>query len=159
MNSLVAKSYFLRKNYAECIPYCARIIYIIESYDYLNALEIQCDALKMRSSCEMAIKNYKDALTTLKFLLESAFRGKDSVSEIFVYEKLALCHFYLGELDRAKYYLVKMIRGLVEPEHSEIRVIYKTLRLNYQIAKNGGQEMHKILEKEERVKTIFQTFY
>ena len=89
----------------------------------------------------MALKNHKEALTTLKFLLESAFRGKDLLSEIFVYEKLAICHFYLGELDRAKYYLVKMVRGLVEPENSEIRIIYKNLRLNYQIAKSGSLEM------------------
>lgn len=48
-----------------------------------------------------------------------------------MYEKLAVCHFYLGELDRAKYYLVKMARALIEPKGSEIRVIYAALRSNY----------------------------
>lgn len=114
----------------------------MESYDYEDAFEIQCDALRMRSSCEMALKYHKEAQTTLKFLLETAFRSKDQISEIFVYEKLAVCHFYLGELDRAKYYLVKMMRGMIEPENSEIQVIYKNLRLNYQMAKQGKKVVH-----------------
>lgn len=53
-----------------------------------------------------------------------------------------MCHFYLGELDRAKYYLVKMMRGMIEPENSEIQVIYKNLRLNYQMAKQGKKVVH-----------------
>lgn len=79
----------------------------------------------------MALKEHAKAITTLKFLLECSFRAKDQVSEIFVNEKLAICHFYLGELDRARYYFVKMFRGLFEPENSEIKVIYKNLRANY----------------------------
>jgi ABC-type antimicrobial peptide transport system ATPase subunit len=59
-----------------------------------------------------------------------------------VYEKLALCHFYLGELDRSKYYLVKMMRGMIEPDNSEIQVIYRNLRLNYQMAKKGKKAVH-----------------
>lgn len=120
INQIIAKSYFIKKHYAECIPYCTRIICVIESYDYEKAFKIQCEALRMKANCEMALKNHKEAITTLKFLLESSFRGKNLLSEIFVYEKLAICHFYLGELDRARYYFVKMVRGLVEPDNSEI---------------------------------------
>jgi ABC-type antimicrobial peptide transport system ATPase subunit len=64
-------------------------------------------------------------------LLESAFRVNDQASEILVYEKMSLCHFYIGELEKAKYYLVKMTRGLIEPQNSEIRIIYRNLRQNY----------------------------
>ena len=77
------------------------------------------------------------------------------MSEIFVYEKLAVCHFYLGELDRAKYYLVKMIRGMIEPESSEIKVIYKNLRMNYHMAKKGGKVVHQLLQTNEGLKSIF----
>jgi hypothetical protein len=132
---------------------------VIESYDFEKAFRTQCEALRLRASSEMALLQHKVALVTLKFLLESAFRSRDQVSEIFVYEKMALCHFYLGELERAKYYLAKMMRGLNEPENSEILMIYKNLRLNYQIAKNGGKEIHLILETKAGHVDIFDTFY
>jgi len=77
INQIIAKSYFIKKNYAECIPYCTRIICVIESYDYEKAFKIQCEALRMKANCEMALKNHKEAITTLKFLLESSFRGKN----------------------------------------------------------------------------------
>jgi hypothetical protein len=33
----------------------------MESYDIEEAFNLQCDALRMRASCEMALKHHKEA--------------------------------------------------------------------------------------------------
>ena len=87
-------------------------------------------ALEMKSSSEMFLHNYESAIVSLRFLLEKAFILKDHQQEFVVYEKMALCYFYLSDLERSNYYCRRMMRGLFEPD-SDLRKIYIQLRENY----------------------------
>jgi hypothetical protein len=64
-------------------------------------------ALKLKSKSEMAMSNFSQAVITLRFVLEISFRLADVQSEIKVYEKMALCYFYMSDLTRCQYYLTK----------------------------------------------------
>jgi len=79
-----------------------------------------CKTLNLKSQCEINIHHHSDAVVTLNFLLEAAFKAKDLNLEITVYEKLAICHFYLSNLEKSNYYLTRMMRGLVDPPNSEL---------------------------------------
>lgn len=74
---------------------------------------------------------HEDALASLKFLLECAFINGDEVLEAYVYEKLALCHYYLADIDKSRYYITKASQFMLEPVTSEIKICYRNLRKNY----------------------------
>jgi len=76
----------------------------------------------------MAKLQHEEALNTLKFLLEQAFIHNDPITEVFVYEKNALCWYYLANLEKCRYYLQKGLKSLIEPQNSEVRFTYKNLR-------------------------------
>ncbi len=48
----------------------------------------------------MALGEYEKASKSLRFLLEASFKHGSTDEEIYVYDRLALCNFYLGSLDK-----------------------------------------------------------
>jgi hypothetical protein len=76
---------------------------------------IVAEVYKLKASCEMAKLQHEEALMTLKFLIEQAFIYNDTETEVFVYEKNALCWFYLANIEKCKYYVSKGLKNLVEP--------------------------------------------
>jgi hypothetical protein len=65
--------------------------------------------------------SYDSALHTLNFLLEVAFKSNNMMQELKVYEKIALCHFYLTDIKQCKYYMTRVSYCLIDPPESELR--------------------------------------
>lgn len=79
----------------------------------------------------MKQNQYKDAKKTLKLCLECSWIEDSLEAEMLVYEKLALCHFYEGELEDSEFYIIRYLTGITEPHNSETRAVYKNIRKNY----------------------------
>ena len=98
---------------------------------------------------------HEEACVSLKFLLEVAFQQNDQRTEIIVYERLAMCHFYLQNLKSCQYYLMRTTRNLVDPPDSDTRQIYSNVRYNFTQAKLGYKTMDDF---QHGKKDIFELF-
>ncbi len=70
------------------------------------------------------IKNYENAIKCFKKQLELSWRTNDVAEELKAYESLGMQYYYLGKLDRAKYYNDRCMRGKIEKKDSKIRALY-----------------------------------
>ena len=86
-------------------------------------------------------RRYAEALNSLKFLLEKAFLGDSARLELHCYERMCLCWYYLGNLEKAKYYQQKRQKGYTEAPNAEIRIVYQNLRANYNIVRYKDLEL------------------
>ena len=63
----------------------------------------------------MILGDYQQALKSWRFVLEKSFKLVYTELEVQVYEKLALCNFYLGNLEKCQYYQSRRDKGIQEP--------------------------------------------
>ena len=82
----------------------------------------------MAALSQMRLKLYPEAIHAWKLCLEQALRTRDDSAEAYVYEQLSLCHFYLGQMQKAEYYNTRFRMGILEEDQSQIRSIYASLR-------------------------------
>ena len=52
------------------------------------------------------------------------------------YDKIAINYFYLSDLDKAKYYQERMMRGQFEEKKSKLRKIYEAQQKNRKAERN-----------------------
>mmetsp|Transcript_41594 Transcript_41594/g.39987 ORF Transcript_41594/g.39987 Transcript_41594/m.39987 type:complete len:118 (-) Transcript_41594:875-1228(-) len=55
---------------------------------------------------------------------------------MMAYDKIAINYFYLSDLDKAKYYQERMLRGQFEPSDSKLRKIYEAQSKNKKAERN-----------------------
>ena len=67
--------------------------------------------------CEM-----KRAMKYFKRALELSFYLKNENLELKTYDKFGIIFFYLNDLQKAKYFHDRMMRRLVEPDHSPLKI-------------------------------------
>ena len=71
------------------------------------------------------MKEYENAIKCFKKQLEIAWSSGDYNAEMTAYDKIAVNYFYLCDLEKAKYYQERMMRGQFEPSDSKLRKIYE----------------------------------
>ncbi|CDW82465.1 histidine acid phosphatase family protein [Stylonychia lemnae] len=94
------------------------------------ASEEENDHAKMQAydnmgRCYNAMKNYENAVKCHKKQLELSWKNSDIQEELRAYEQLGIQHYYLGNLERSKYYNERCMRGIVEKKDSKIRLMYE----------------------------------
>lgn len=76
--------------------------------------------------CYKLIKNYKLALVNYKKMLQLAWELKDENAELIAYDGIGMQYFYLGAVQKARYYHERMWKGIYENEGSAARVLSHT---------------------------------
>jgi hypothetical protein len=71
------------------------------------------------------LKEYSNAIKCFKRQLEIAWDSNNVSGEISAYDCISLQYFYLGDMDKAKFYHDRMLRGKCETKMSKIRKIYE----------------------------------
>ena len=92
-------------------------------------------ALRLQSECYMLLFEHRQAMQSLKLSLELAWKTNNTEDEIKVYDRLAMCWFYLGDLDKSKYYRYRQMQGVVEPADSQARQVYEAVRFCYEVSR------------------------
>ncbi len=72
------------------------------------------------------MKEYEKAVMCFKKQLQIAWHISNAEAEMSAYDNLSIQYFYLGDLERAKYYNDRMLRGKTEAKFSVIRKISET---------------------------------
>lgn len=57
------------------------------------------------------MKEYENAIKCFKKQLEISWSKSDYEGEMNAYDKIAINYFYLSDLEKAKYYQERMMRG------------------------------------------------
>ena len=68
---------------------------------------------------------YENAAKCFKKQLELAWRLNDLPGETRAYEHIGIQYYYLGFLEKSKYYNDRSIRGKSEKRDSKVRQIYE----------------------------------
>ena len=74
--------------------------------------------MKLIALSKLNMKEYKQAIRANKLCFEHAIATNNQVYETGIYEKLSTCHFYLGNLNKSKYYKKRHLLGINEPPNS-----------------------------------------
>ena len=64
------------------------------------------------------MRNHKTAVRCYKQMLALSWDLNQRDYEHKAYENLGVCHFYLGDIEKAKYYHDKAFKGIYESEKS-----------------------------------------
>ena len=78
----------------------------------------------------MHLHQYDEALNGWKLCFEHALRTNDDRAELYVYEQISNCYYYLGQMKDAEYFNTRYRMGVLEEPDSQIRHIYASLRKN-----------------------------
>ena len=71
--------------------------------------------------CYQNLKEFKKAVICYKKQLQLAWFNQNIDMEMSAYDNLAIQYFYLGELERSKYYNDRMCRGKFESNFSIVK--------------------------------------
>jgi hypothetical protein len=69
------------------------------------------------------MKEYDLALKTLLKELQLAWVVNSYTAETNIYEQMALCYYYKGDLKKSGYYNNRFLRGVTEAQFSRVRKI------------------------------------
>ena len=69
------------------------------------------------------MKEYDLALKALKKGLQLAWVVNSYTAETVIYDKMAICYYYIGNLKKAAYYNNRFLRGVSEAGFSRVRKI------------------------------------
>ena len=56
-------------------------------------------------------------------MLKVAWENGNKEIELIAFDRMGMCHYYLGDMERAAYYHDRMVRGKHESNTSDIRKI------------------------------------
>jgi hypothetical protein len=105
-------------------------------------------AYKYLGKCFQTVGNHAMAIFYFVKLLQTAWFCNSNRYELLAYDLIGVQYYYLGELEKAKYYHEKMMSGETEPINSELR----KLGINKLI--NKLLEGQNLTKKNFQVKTI-----
>ena len=80
-------------------------------------------AYKQLGCCYKLVKQYHLALINFKKLLQLAWAENSTEWELKAYDFIGLAYYYMGELEKSKYYHKRMWEGICEDKNSTVRVI------------------------------------
>ena len=83
--------------------------------------EVKMYAYKQLGICYQNVKEYEKSIVCFKKLLHLAWLMENIEYEMMSYDYLAIQYFYIGRLDRSKFYNDRMVRGKSESKASSIR--------------------------------------
>jgi len=109
---LVAESMMIQEDFKGAVKYCQVVLLMNEK---LSETFLDNEALRITYTCQMKQNQYNQAKKTLKLCLECSWIEDSLEAEMLVYEKLALCHFYEGELEESEFYIIRYLTGITEP--------------------------------------------
>ena len=66
-------------------------------------------------------KEYQNAIKCYKKILEIAWDQNLHAEELEAYDKIGIQYYYLGNLERSRYYNTRMMIGRLEADCSKIR--------------------------------------
>lgn len=131
----------LEQPYWEILQGCYRVLgteymkknNIKESLKFFQAFKMLSDknrtySLKMLAYkeigfCYNLVKQYRSALINFKKLLQLAWYRKHKGWELKSYDYIGIAYYYLGELEKSKYYHKRMWQSIYESENSAVRII------------------------------------
>mmetsp|Transcript_13650 Transcript_13650/g.19948 ORF Transcript_13650/g.19948 Transcript_13650/m.19948 type:complete len:327 (+) Transcript_13650:709-1689(+) len=100
----------------------------IRAYNTLKNLADQNKSYKNKmyayrqiGHCYKLMKQYRLALVNYKKLLQLAWDQNNVTYELLAYDMIGMQYFYLGELEKAKYYHDRMWTGITEDKNSAVR--------------------------------------
>lgn len=70
--------------------------------------------------CFQFLKQYSLSLIYFTKFLQCSWHLKDQNKELLAYDLIGLQYYYLGEIEKSRYYHLKMVSGEVEPENSTL---------------------------------------
>jgi len=76
---------------------------------------------KYLGRCFQAVHNHPMAIFYYVKLLQTAWLCNSTRYELLAYDLMGVQYYYMGDLEKAKYYHQSMMAGEVEPKHSELR--------------------------------------
>lgn len=71
----------------------------------------------------MLLQDYDTALLALQKGLQLAWVVNSYTAETQIYDKMAVCYYYKGNLKKAAYYNNRFVRGVTEASFSKVRKI------------------------------------
>lgn len=74
--------------------------------------------------CKRRQEKHYEACNIFKRILQKAWTTNDHELELKVYENLSYEHYYLDNIEKAKYYFMRYHRGWVETKDSTLRKQY-----------------------------------
>lgn len=135
------QSEYFDKSYWEILQACYRVLGteymkrndVKESLKFFQAFKVLCDknktftlkmlAYKEIGFCYKLVKQYRSALINFKKLLQLAWYRGHKGWELKAYDYIGIAYYYLGELEKSKYYHKRMWEGIYESENSAVRII------------------------------------
>jgi len=73
------------------------------------------------------LKDHEEAVKQYKKMLQLAWQEADINMEMTAYDCLSLDYYYLGEIDKSKYYHERMTRGKMENNTSIVKKVTTNL--------------------------------
>lgn len=89
------------QNYSTAINYYKKLRDVCEED---GNMKTKLDAYYLMGNQYSLRKSYKKAILCYKKMLEVAWSIRDERSELLAYQMIGLQYYYLGQLDRSKYY-------------------------------------------------------
>ncbi|CAI2377417.1 unnamed protein product [Moneuplotes crassus] len=148
---------------------CARADYYMQCKEISKALKIfealsRCcrkldkqkqfiHCLFMIGICYRRQEKHKEACNIFKRILQKAWESYDQELELKVYENLSYEHYYLENIEKAKYYFMRYHRGWVETEDSTLRKQYIQIYMHkqHELQKNKRLNPDEVIQKEENI--------
>ena len=100
-------------------------------------------AYKQLGSCYKLIKKYHLALINYKKLLQLAWAENSTEWELRAYDYIGLAYYYLGELEKSKYYHQRMWEGICEDPDSTVRKLSLKALDAKRLRRNNTEERGK----------------
>ena len=129
LHALIAWQEFTRKNYKKAVEHSDLVVALCGSNEAMS--DAKGESLKLKALCKLQMKEYQDAIRAYKLCFEHSLITENQDYETEIFEKLSLCNFYLGDLEKSKYYKQRHLLGINEPVGSQIRGIYQALRKRF----------------------------
>ena len=118
---------------------CKKLAVNFQLFHYL----ISC--YKGLGRCFQYLKQYSLALNYFAKMLQCSWKLNDKDHEILSYDLIGMQFFYLGDLEKSKYYHQRMVDGEIEPENSNVRKLAVT-RFLHKKPKNSVKEINRMSE-------------
>ena len=98
--------------------------------------------------CFQTLKQYSLALTYFSKMLQCSWKINDKDHEILAYDLIGMQYYYMGDLEKSKYYHQRMVNGEFEPESSNVRRLAVLNFLNKK-NKNPLKDLNKYNENHK----------
>lgn len=118
---------------------CKKLCISFQLVDYL----ISC--YKGLGRCFQYLKQYSLALTYFSKMLQCSWKLNDKDHEILAYDLIGMQFYYMGDLEKSKYYHQRMVDGELEPESSNVRKL-AVINFLHKKTKSSIRDLNKLHE-------------